>query len=295
MRNPIFTGAGVAIVTPFDSLGNLNLKTYERIVNDQIANGTEAIIVCGTTGEACTLTDDEHKNIISATVEYVNGRVPVIAGTGSNDTAYAIELSKFAASEGVDGLLSVTPYYNKTSQRGLIKHFSMIADCSDAPVILYNVPSRTGMNFSIDTYMELAKHPNINGVKEASGDFSLIAKTRALCPEDFYIWSGNDDQTVAMMSLGAKGAISVLSNVAPKISRDIVDACRENDFAKATQIQSKYISLINNLFIEVNPIPAKTGMEILGYDVGELRMPLYEMAPENREKLKNAMILAGLI
>ena len=204
MKKPVFTGAGVAIITPFKSTGEVNYEEFGRIIDYQIAHHTDAIIVCGTTGEASALHDKEHREVLSWCCEYVNHRVPVIAGTGSNDTAYAIELTKFAAECGADAGLSVTPYYNKTTQRGLIAHYTAIADCCDLPIVLYNVPSRTGVSFTADTLYELSKHPNINGLKAASGNFSLLAETMAKCGDNLNVWSGNDDQIVPMMSLGAK-------------------------------------------------------------------------------------------
>ena len=263
MKKPVFTGAGVAIITPFKSTGEVNYEEFGRIIDYQIAHHTDAIIVCGTTGEASALHDKEHREVLSWCCEYVNHRVPVIAGTGSNDTAYAIELTKFAAECGADAGLSVTPYYNKTTQRGLIAHYTAIADCCDLPIVLYNVPSRTGVSFTADTLYELSKHPNINGLKAASGNFSLLAETMAKCGDNLNVWSGNDDQIVPMMSLGAKGVISVLSNVAPQETHDLTQLCLENRYPEAAQMQFKYHSLIDALFCEVNPIPVKKAMELL--------------------------------
>ena len=294
MKKPVFTGANVAIVTPFDESG-VNFPVFAQLIEEQIAGGTQAITVCGTTGEAPTLSDEEHKKAISFCLEQVNGRVPVVAGTGSNDTAYGVELTKFAAREGADAVLAVTPYYNKATQKGLIKYFTALADASDTPVILYHVPSRTNVTISIDTYCELAKHPNINGVKEASSDFSLMAKIAARCGDELNFWSGNDDQTVAMMALGAKGVISVLSNVAPSITRKLTDLCLAGDFKTATALQSQYLDLMNDLFIEVNPIPVKTAMNLMGKNVGELRLPLCEMSEGNLKKLEGSLRQAGLI
>lgn len=294
MKKPVFTGANVAIVTPFDESG-VNYPVFAKLIEDQIAGGTQAITVCGTTGEACTLSDEEHKKAISFCLEKVNGRVPVVAGTGSNDTAYGVELTKFASREGADAVLAVTPYYNKATQKGLIKYFNAMADASDTPVILYHVPSRTNVTISADTYYELSKHPNINGVKEASSDFSLMAKMVARCGDELNFWSGNDDQTVAMMALGAKGVISVLSNVAPSITRKLTDLCLAGDFKAATALQSQYLDLINDLFIEVNPIPVKTAMNLMGMNVGELRLPLCEMTENNQKKLEGSLKKAGLL
>ncbi|MGE4548437.1 MAG: 4-hydroxy-tetrahydrodipicolinate synthase, partial [Intestinibacillus sp.] len=220
MKNPVFTGAGVAIITPFTATGEVNYEEFGKMIDHQIAHGTDAIIVCGTTGEASALHDQEHREVLAWCCEYVNHRVPVIAGVGSNHTDYAIELTKFAAECGADGGLSVTPYYNKTSQRGLIAHFTAIADCADLPIILYDVPSRTGLTFAPDTLYELSKHPNINGLKAASGNFSSLTATMSKCGDNLNVWSGNDDQIVPLMSLGGKGVISVLSNVAPQATHD---------------------------------------------------------------------------
>ncbi len=295
MKTPIYTGSGVAIITPFDQNDNVNYEELRNLIEFQIKNGTDAIIVCGTTGETCTLTDDEHKEVMRFTAEVVAKRVPVVAGTGSNDTAYAIELSKYAEEVGCDALLLVTPYYNKSSQRGLVAHFNAIANSVEIPSILYNVPSRTGVSITAETYLELSKNPKINGTKEASGDFSLIANTIALCGDDLHIWSGNDDQVVALMSIGGKGVISVLANVAPKTMKTITETCISGDYKKATAIQSENMNLINNLFSEVNPIPVKTALGEMGYDVGNLRLPLYEMGESNKEKLVNALKNANLM
>jgi 4-hydroxy-tetrahydrodipicolinate synthase len=293
-KNPIFTGANVAIITPFDESG-INFEEFGKIIDHQIENGTDAITLVGTTGEGSTLSDKEHREAIAFGVERVNGRVPVIAGTGSNDTSYAVELCKFAAAEGVDGLLTVTPYYNKTTQAGLVKHFSMLADATDKPIILYNVPSRTGVSIAPTTYAELAKHPNVNGAKEASGNLSTIAESMALCGENLNFWSGNDDQIVPIMALGGKGVISVLSNVAPSVAHKIAASALAGDFKTAAELQLKYLDLINSLFIEVNPIPVKAAMALLGWKVGGLRMPLCEISPEHLEVLKKSMQNAGLL
>ncbi len=293
-KNPIFTGANVAIITPFDESG-INYEEFGKIIDHQIENGTDAITLVGTTGEGSTLSDKEHREAIAFGVERVNGRVPVIAGTGSNDTSYAVELCKFAAAEGVNGLLTVTPYYNKTTQAGLVKHFSALADATDKPIILYNVPSRTGISIAPATYAELAKHPNVNGAKEASGNLSTIAESMALCGEDLNFWSGNDDQIVPIMALGGKGVISVLSNVAPSVAHEMAASALAGDFKKAAELQLKYLDLINSLFIEVNPIPVKAAMGLLGWKVGGLRMPLCEISPEHLEILKKSMQNVGLL
>ena len=287
-----FTGAGVAIVTPFDGL-KTNYNELGRLIEFNIENGTDAIVICGTTGEASTMPDAEHLAAIKYTVEKVAGRIPVIAGTGSNDTPHAIELSKKAEEYGADGILSVTPYYNKTSQRGLVAHFTAIANAIKIPVILYNVPSRTGMAFDIDTLKELAKVENIVAIKEASGNISYMAKVAAEVPE-LYIYSGNDDMIVPTLSLGGKGVISVLSNVMPKEAHDICEYYFNGEVEKSRDLQLRLLELINNLFIEVNPVPVKTALNLMGFNAGNLRMPLVPMAEANLEKLKKSMTDAGI-
>ncbi|WP_432651056.1 4-hydroxy-tetrahydrodipicolinate synthase [Huintestinicola sp.] len=295
MKNTIFTGAGVAIVTPMNADGSVNYAALGELIEMQIAGGTDAIIICGTTGESSTLTDDEHRECIRYTIEKVNKRVPVIAGTGSNDTAYAIELSKDAEEMGADGLLLVTPYYNKTSQRGLVAHYTAIADAVNIPIILYNVPSRTGVNISLDTYKILAEHKNIAAAKEASGNISAIAKLIAECGDKLDVYSGNDDQIVPIMALGGKGVISVLSNVAPKQTHEIAQLCLENNCAEAAKLAAKYLHLANSLFIDVNPIPVKEALNMMGIAAGPCRLPLYEMEDAKKEALASALREAGLI
>lgn len=292
MKKPIFTGSGVAIVTPFTNDG-INFDELGKLIDFQIENGTDAIIVCGTTGESATMPDDEHIAAIDYTVKKVNKRVPVIAGTGSNDTAHGINLCKRAQELGVDGLLTVTPYYNKTSQRGLIQHFTALANSVDIPIILYNVPSRTGVNITPDTLYELSKIDNIIGIKEASGNISQVAQMAAKCP-DMVIYSGNDDQIIPILSLGGKGVISVLANVAPKETHDMCQKYFDKDFEGALKLQLDAIELIDALFIEVNPIPVKKALSFMGYDTNLLRMPLYEIAPNNAEILKNALVNFGI-
>lgn len=293
MKNPIFTGAGVAIITPLNANGDVNYEEFGRIIDHQIAHGTDAIIVCGTTGEASALHDEEHRKVVAWCCEYVNHRVPVIAGVGSNDTNYAVSLTKFAKECGADGGLSVTPYYNKTTQRGLIAHYTAIADSCDLPIILYNVPSRTGVNFTADTFKVLSEHPNINGLKEASGDFSLLAETMAKCGDNLNIWSGNDDQIVPIMALGGKGVISVLSNVAPQETHDLTQLCLDNRYPEAAAMQLKYHALIDALFCEVNPIPIKKAMELLGWNAGPLRLPLVEASEDHIAHIKRELEAAG--
>lgn len=295
MKNTIFTGAGVAIVTPMNADGSINFDVLGENIEYQIANGTDAIIICGTTGESSTMTDEEHVECIRYCIEKVNKRVPVIAGTGSNDTKYAIDLSKQAEALGADALLVVTPYYNKTSQRGLIAHFTAIADSVNIPIILYNVPSRTGVNIALDTYVTLSKHKNIVAVKEASGNISAIAKIIEKCGNDLDVYSGNDDQIVPIMALGGKGVISVLSNVAPKETHEIAQYCLDNNIAKAAEMQIKYLDLANNLFIDVNPIPVKEAMNLMGMNAGECRLPLVKMEQSKIDTLRASLKNAGLI
>ena len=295
MKNTIFTGAGVAIVTPMNADGSINFDVLGENIEYQIANGTDAIIICGTTGESSTMTDEEHVECIRYCIEKVNKRVPVIAGTGSNDTKYAIDLSKQAEALGADALLVVTPYYNKTSQRGLIAHFTAIADSVNIPIILYNVPSRTGVNIALDTYVTLSKHKNIVAVKEASGNISAIAKIIEKCGNDLDVYSGNDDQIVPIMALGGKGVISVLSNVAPKETHEIAQYCLDNNIAKGAEMQIKYLDLANNLFIDVNPIPVKEAMNLMGMNAGECRLPLVKMEQSKIDTLKASLKNAGLI
>lgn len=295
MKKTIFTGAGIAIITPFNADGSINYDCLGEMIDYQIDNGTDAIIICGTTGEASTMSDEEHLDCIKFAVKHTEGRVPVIAGTGSNDTKYAIELSKEAEAAGVDGLLVVTPYYNKTSQRGLIAHFTAIADAVNIPLILYNIPGRTGMSIEISTMKVLAQHKNIVAVKEASGNISYAAKLIAECGNDIDVYSGNDDIIVPMMSLGAKGVISVLSHVIPKETHMMTQYCLDNNYAEATKLQIEYLELINNLFIEVNPIPVKEAMNMMGVNAGPCRMPLYEMSDANKAVLRASLEKHGLI
>lgn len=289
MKNPIFTGAGVAIITPFTADGKVNEKVLAEIIEYQISHSTDAIVICGTTGESATLDHNEHTQAIKVAVDVTSGRIPVIAGTGSNDTAYALKLSNDAEKLGVDGLLMVTPYYNKASQEGLIKHFNYVADRVSTPIILYNVPSRTGCEIKPETYAELAKHKMIYAAKEATGNLSSIAKTISLVPEDFAIYSGNDDQITPIMSLGGKGVISVLSNILPQVAHDIAQTALDGDFKKSAELQLKYLELCNAMFMDVNPIPVKVAMRMMGIDVGPLRLPLCDMTPANTEKLKTVL------
>lgn len=292
----IFTGAGVAIVTPMNQDGSVNYDSFKNIVEEQIAGGTDAILVCGTTGEASTLTHEEHLECIKFVVEVVNKRVPVIAGTGSNCTNTAIYLSQTAQKYGVDGVLIVTPYYNKATQNGLVKHFSMIANSINVPVILYNVPSRTGCNILPETVVKIRENAkNVVAIKEASGNISQVAKLARLTNGEIDIYSGNDDQIVPVLSLGGKGVISVLSNVAPKQTHDIVAEYLAGNVTKSMELQLKSLDLCDALFCEVNPIPVKAAMNLMNKNVGSLRMPLTEMEDANKEKLSKAMKEYGIL
>lgn len=289
MKKTIFKGAGCAIITPMCEDGSINWDELGRIIDSQLENGTDAIIIAGTTGEASTFSDEEHVEAFKYTVERVGGRVPVVAGAGSNHTDYAAWLSKEAKAVGVDALLHVTPYYNKTSQKGLISHFTAIADATDLPVILYNVPSRTGMTIQPETYLALSKHPNIVAAKEASGNFSAIAKTRYLCGDNLDIYSGNDDQIVPILSLGGKGVISVLSNVMPKATHDLCQLYFDGKTEESSNLQIQLMGLINALFCDVNPIPVKEAMNLLGWKAGQCRLPLADMSDSGRELLIKEM------
>lgn len=293
MKKTVFKGAATAIVTPLNENG-IDFESFGRLIEWQISKGIDAIVVAGTTGEGSTLTDAEHKQVIKYCVEKVAGRVPVIAGTGSNDIAYAIELTKYACSVGADAMLLVTPYYNKATQNGLIKSFTAIADASDKPCILYNVPSRTGCNLTPESCAVLAKHPNIVGIKEASGNISQIAAVANLCGEDFDIYSGNDDQIVPVMSLGGKGVISVLSNLLPAETSKICHDYLNGDVKSALSAQLKYLKLVDALFSEVNPIPAKAAMAAMGFGENYLRLPLTPMEPQNEAKLFELMRENGI-
>ena len=295
MKQTVFTGAGVAIVTPFTADNKINYDKLAELIEFQIANKTDSIIICGTTGEGSTLDHDEHAEAIRFAVEVTNKRIPVIAGTGSNDTAYAVKLSNEAEKAGVDALLSVTPYYNKTSQKGLIEHFNYIADRVSVPIILYNVPSRTGVDIKPETYLELSKHDRIVATKEASGNISAIAKTISLCGDALDVYSGNDDQVTALMSLGGKGSISVLSNILPEVAHNIAAKYLEGDHAESARLQLEYLDLCNNLFIDVNPIPVKEAMNMMGMNVGDCRLPLYEMTADAKAKLRATLARHGLV
>ena len=295
MRTPVFTGSCPALVTPFDQNGAINYDAFGKLIDAQIEAGVDAVCVCGTTGESATMSIREHIAAVEFCVKRVNHRVKVIAGAGSNDTSAAVYLSQHAQDSGADALLHVTPYYNKASQTGLIRHYEYIADRVDLPIILYNVPSRTGVSFTAETYRHLSQNPQFNGVKEASGNFSLLAHTRFLCGDDFYIWSGNDDQVVPMMALGAKGVISVASNIIPEVMVKMTKLCLDNDFEAASKLQIKYMDLIDALFLEVNPIPIKAALNLVGMEMGGLRLPLCEMSEKNLETLRSSMARMGLL
>lgn len=292
----VFTGAGVAIVTPMNADGSVNYEKLAELLEFQINNQTDSIIICGTTGEAATLSEQEHIDVVKFCVDQVKGRIPVIAGTGSNCTASAVELSVKAEQTGADALLCVTPYYNKATQSGLVAHFKNVADSVKIPVILYNVPSRTGCNLLPDTVATIVKETkNVVGIKEATGNLSQIAKLMSIMDSNFELYSGNDDQIVPILSLGGKGVISVLSNVAPRQTHEIVEDYLKGDVQSACRKQLDAIELITALFCEVNPIPVKHALNLMGMDVGPLRLPLSPMEPANLEKLRKAMVNYGLI
>ncbi len=293
MKKRIFTGAATALITPMCEDGSVNFERLETLIDEQINAGIDALVICGTTGEKSTLRYDEHLKVIEKSVIAANGRVPIIAGTGSNDTVYSVELCSDAEKMGADAFLMVTPYYNKTSQEGLIAHYNYIADRVNKPIILYNVPSRTGVAIKPETYKELSKHPNSVATKEANGDLSSVLKTKYLCGDDLDIYSGNDDQIVPIMSLGGIGVISVLSNILPKETHEICNAMLKGDFNTSKSLQIKYSGLIEALFCDVNPTPVKEAMNMLGLDVGPCRLPLYPMNEKNREFLKSKLIECG--
>ena len=294
MKQPIFTGSGTAVVTPFTSDG-VDYPAFKKLLDFQLENGTDALVVCGTTGEAAAMSYEERLRTIEAVVRHVDGRIPVIAGSGSNNTESAIALSRDAVLAGADALLVVTPFYNKATPKGLVRHYTAIADAAEKPVILYNVPSRTGVKCTAEVYAALAEHPNIVGVKEAGGDLALVQKTRELCPEDFSIWSGNDDETAPMMLFGGKGVISVAANVMPREMHELASACLSGDFVNAGKMQLSLRKLCEALFWEVNPIPVKTALAMMGRCQEVFRSPMCEMEPENREKLEGVLREYGLL
>ncbi len=295
MSDHIFTGSGVAIVTPMNSDGSVNYDEYGRLIDYQIENGIDSIIACGTTGESATMDAKEHCEVIEYTIKRANGRVPVIAGAGSNDTAFAAELSVEAEKLGADAILSVTPYYNKTNQSGLIRHYTYIADRINIPMILYNVPSRTGCNIKPETYAALSKHPNIRATKEANGDLSALVRTMALCGEDFDIYSGEDSQAFAITAMGGVGVISVFANIFPRESHELIQKALDGDFKGSFAMQKKYIALMDMLFSDVNPIPVKAAMNMLGWNCGPCRLPLGEMTEEGKAALEACLRDYGLL
>ena len=294
MKPIIFKGCGTALATPFDEQG-INFKVFGEMIENQIENGVDALIVCGTTGESSTMTEKERKDAIKFVVDIAKKRVPVIAGTGSNNTAQAMAMSKYAEEVGADGCLVVTPYYNKTTQGGLVAHYSAVASSTKLPIILYSVASRTGVNILPETCLELSKIPNIVAIKEASGNISQIAKIAELCGDNLHIYSGNDDQVVPIMSLGGLGVISVLSNVAPKYTHDMCQNFFDGKLDEALKMQLNALSLINALFCEVNPIPVKYALKLSGYDFGNPRLPLVELTDKNKVVLENEMKKMNLI
>ena len=291
--NSIFRGAATALITPMTETG-VDYPALEKLINWQIDEGIDALVICGTTGEGSTLTDEEHREVLRFSMEVAAGRVPMIAGTGSNDTAYAIDMTKYACELGYDGMLVVTPYYNKTTQKGLVAMFNAIADASTKPIILYNVPSRTGVNIEPATYLKLAEHPNIAAIKEASGNLSKIMETMALVGDKLDLYSGNDDQIVPLMAIGGQGVISVLSNVAPKETSEMCHKVFDGDMAGAMKMQLDYLPLINTLFCEVNPIPVKAAMAAMGWCEDILRLPLVPMEDAHRATLLAKMRDMGI-
>lgn len=294
MKEILFEGCGTAIATPFTEDG-VNFEEFGRLLEEQIENEVDAIIVCGTTGEASTMTKEERKETIKFAIDVINKRTKVIAGTGSNNTKDAIEMSKYAESVGADGILVVTPYYNKTTQKGLVAHYTEIAKNVSLPIILYSVPSRTGVNILPETCVELSKIENIVAIKEASGNISQIAKIASLCGDNLHIYSGNDDQIIPVLSLGGKGVISVLSNVMPKYTHNMVKSYLDGDVKEACKMQLEVLDLVDSLFSEVNPIPVKYALNLKGYNFGIPRLPLIELSEENKEKMKKVMQKHSLI
>ena len=294
MKKILFKGCGTAIATPFTE-DEINFEEFRKLIEFQIEQGVDSIIVCGTTGESSTMTEEERKNTIKFAVDVVNKRIPVIAGTGSNNTKSAIQMSKYAESIGADGLLIVTPYYNKTTQNGLVSHYNAIAKEVSIPIILYNVPSRTGVNINPETCLELSKTENIVAIKEASGNISQVAKIASLCKDNLHIYSGNDDQIIPILSLGGIGVISVLSNIEPKFTHNIVQNYMNGNIKDASEAQLKCLPLVESLFCEVNPIPVKEALNLLGYNYGIPRLPLIPLSEVGKQKLENAMKEFGTI
>ena len=293
VKVPVFKGSCTAIITPFNEHG-IDYERLKRNLEFQYENGSSAIVVCGTTGENATLSQEEHDELVRVAVRESKGRMKVIAGIGSNNTKSALKAAENAKFAGADAVLMVSPYYNKTSQKGLVEHFTYVADRVEIPLILYNVPSRTGISISIDACKELSRHPNINGIKEASGDIAYAARLRSVCGDDLHIWSGNDDCTVALMSLGALGVISVASNIVPGPVAKLCELCIDDNYKDAAELFSKFSQLFSALFVETNPIPVKTAMKFMGMDSGLMRLPLTEISQENIGTLTSAMRSAGI-
>ena len=294
VKTPLFKGSCTALITPLNESG-IDYERLKKNIDLQYENGTAAVVICGTTGENAVQNQAEHDELVRVAVNHTAGRMKVIAGIGSNDTLHALHNAQNAKAVGADGVLMVTPYYNKSTQKGLVEHFTYVADRVEIPMILYNVPSRTGIGISAETYKTLSAHPNINGVKEASGDFSLIGKTLALCGNDLYLWSGNDDNTVPMMAMGALGVISVASNLVPGVLSKLCALCLEGDCAAAAALYRKYAALFSTLFIETNPIPVKTAMRLCGLDSGLMRLPLTDMSEEHLSILQGCLREIGLL
>lgn len=295
MKQPLFTGSATALVTPFRADGSVDTEVFARQLDFQLDNGTDALFVCVTTSETPTLTQEEYDALVRIAVEKAKGRVPVVAGAGSNNTARSLELARHAESLGANGVLLVTPYYNKTSQAGLVRHFTTVADQIQIPVLVYNVPSRTGCNIKPETYRELSKHPNIIGTKEANGDISSVAKTLALCGDDFIVYSGNDDQVLPIMALGGKGVVSVFSNILPREMHEIASACLQGDWEKARRDFLNWVDVMEALFFDVNPIPVKEAMNLMGRAAGPCRLPLVEMEPKAKERMIAVLQKHGLL
>lgn len=294
MTPPLFSGLATALVTPFCDRG-IDYGKMAQLIDRQAQCGAAAIVVCGTTGEAAALSPDERTALTEFSVTHTNGRMKVVAGIGANNTEAAVSAARAAAAAGADGTLLTAPYYNKTNRAGLVRHFTYVADRSEIPLIVYNVPGRTSIGCSAEIYVQLSGHPMINGIKEASGDLSLVSRTQQMCGDALHIWCGNDDQTLPMMALGAKGVISVASNIIPREMVDLCSACLLENYAGARGLHRRYAGLFDALFMEVNPIPIKTAMNLLGLDVGPLRMPLYEMSPEHTNALRQCLSDLGLL
>jgi len=295
MKPPVFTGTCTALITPFQSTGAIDYTAFAKQIDRQLEAGIDALCVCGTTGESAALSAEEHVKLVDYCVDYVAGRCKVLAGSGSNDTVASLYLCQHAEESGADALLLVTPYYNKTTQTGLIHHYEYLADRTELPVILYNVPSRTGLSFTAETYRILSQHPRINGTKEASGDFSLLAETIAYCGDELNVWSGNDDQTLPMLALGAKGLISVTSNLLPAPMAELTHSYFRGEAEQAKELQMAYLPLMKALFAQVNPIPIKAAMNLMGMEAGSLRLPLCDISHKNLETLRQAMGRMGLL